>query len=200
MKAIKLTVFAVSLFISTTIIAQSDSPHSKRQERYLQKFSLQLGAGGVRFLGKKESEVEHSKEGWVGNILPAWNITDNHSIGVNMVGSFHNEKNSSDYVSLLANYQFIYYGDLSTIDKNERLIGLYAGLGVGFSTVGSQSDSLSATTSKTSFAMMPYLGIRSYVLYATGNFHWAVGNKQATYVGFSAGIYFGGGLLKNSKH
>ena len=134
MKAIKSTVFIALFFTSTAVLAQADNTQSKKQERYFRKFSVQFGPSNLRFVGKKEPEVEHSKEGYGGHILPAWNITDNHSLGLKMVWSYHNEKNSPDNFSLLANYQFTYFGGPKYMpEKVSNAIGLYAGLGIGFS-------------------------------------------------------------------
>jgi hypothetical protein len=196
MKAIKSTVFIALLFTGTAALAQTDSTYSKKQERYFRKFSVQFGVSSLRFVGKKDPAVEHSKGGYGGHILPAWNITDNHSLGLKMVWSYHNEKNSPDNFSLLANYQFTYFGGPNNLpEKESDVVGLYAGLGIGFTSTIALEDSVSETPSKTSFAMMPYLGIRYWHFCADGHFHFAAGNKQATYIGFSLGIIFGGGLL-----
>src|SRR5689334_10485599 len=104
MKAIKSTVFIALLLASTTVFAQTDSTRSKKHERYFRKFSVQFGPTTLRFVGKKDPETDHSKEGYGGHLLPAWNITDNHSVGLKMVWSYHNEQNASDNFSLLANY------------------------------------------------------------------------------------------------
>ena len=196
MKAIKSTVFIALLFTSTAVFAQTDSTHSKKQERYFRKFSVQTAGSGLRFVGKKEPGVEHSKTGYGGHILSAWNITDNQSLGLKMVWSYHNEKNASDNFSLLANYQFNYFGGPNNMPTRDRdVIGLYSGLGIGLSSTTTQTDSVKATTSKNFLAIMPYAGIRYGHLYADGHFHLAAGNKDATYFGFSVGIIFGGGLL-----
>jgi hypothetical protein len=161
MNAIKSTVFIALFFTSTAVLAQADSTRSKKQERNFKKFSLQFGASNLRFVGKKEPEVEHSKEGYGGHILPAWNITDNHSLGLKMIWSYHDEKNSPEHFSLLANYQFTYFGGPNDLPvKESNVVGLYAGLGIGFTSTNALRDSVSETPSKTSFAMMPYLGIR----------------------------------------
>ena len=196
MKAIKSTVFIALFFTSTAVLAQADSTHSKKQERNFKKFSVQFGASNLRFVGKKEPEVEHSKEGYGGHILPAWNITDNHSLGLKMIWSYHDEKNSPEHFSLLANYQFTYFGGPNDLPvKESNVVGLYAGLGIGFTSTTALKDSVSETPSKISFAMMPYVGIRYWHFYVDGHFHFAAGNKQATYIGFSVGVIFGGGLL-----
>src|SRR4030095_89850 len=182
MKAIKSTVFIALLFASVTIHAQTDSTHSKKEDRYFKKFQVEVGGGSSRFIGKKDPEVKHSKEGINLHILPSWNITDNHSVGLKMVGSYHDEEKLPDHFSLLANYQFTYYGGPSDLPvKDENRVGLYAGLGIGFSNTVAQKDSISETPSKTSFAMMPYLGIRRWHLYADVHYHFEQGNKQGTY-------------------
>jgi len=196
MKAIKSTVFIAWLFTSTAVFAQTDSTHSKKQERSFRRFSVQIAGSGLRFIGKKEPDVEHSKTGYGGHILTAWNITDNHSLGLKMVWSYHNEKSASDNFSLLANYQFTYFGGRNNMPTRERdVLGLYAGLGIGFSNTTAQKDSVAKIPSKNFLAMMPYAGIRYGHLYADGHFHLATGNKDATCFGFSVGIIFGGGLL-----
>jgi len=200
MKAIKSTVFIALLLTSTSGFAQTDSTHSKIKERYFRKFSVQFGPTTLRFVGKKDAEVEHSKTGYGGHILPAWNITDNHSLGLKMVWSYYNEQSFSDNFSLLANYQFTYYGSPGDMPAtNDRVLGFYAGLGIGFSSTAAQKDSASPTPSKTSMAIMPYLGIRYWHLYIDGHFHLAAGNKDDTYVGCSIGLLFGGGLLKKFR-
>jgi hypothetical protein len=195
MKAIKSTVFAALLFTSTAVLAQADSTQSKKQERYFKRYSVQIAGSGLRFIGSKDPDVEHSKTGYGGHILPAWNITDNHSLGFKMVWSYHNEQNISDNFSLLANYQFTYFGGPNDMPIREKdVFGLYAGLGIGFSNTTTQKDSVKEATSKNLFAMMPYVGIRYDHLYADAHFHLAAGNKDASYFGFSVGIIFGGGL------
>ena len=188
-------IIATLLFTGTAILAQADSTQSKKQERYFKKFSVQLAGSGLRFVGKKESDVEHSKTGYGGHIFSAWNITDNHSVGLKIVFSDHNEPNSPENSSLLANYQFTWLGGHNDMPTREKdVLGLYAGLGIGFSNTTIQKDSVKEASSKNFFAAMPYVGIRYGHLYADGHFHLAAGNKDATYFGFSVGIIFGGGL------
>src|SRR5215467_1453420 len=109
MKAIKSTVFAALLFTSTAVLAQADSTHPKKQERYFTKFSVQFGPTQLRFVGKKDPEAENSTKGFGGQLLPAWNITDNHSVGLKMIWSYHNDESFPDYFSLMANYQFNFF-------------------------------------------------------------------------------------------
>jgi hypothetical protein len=200
MKAIKSTVFVALLFTSAAVIAQTDSTHSKKQVRYFRKFSVQFGPTTLRFVGKKDPEVGHSKEGYGGHLLPAWNITDNHSVGLKMVWSYHNEQSASENFSLLANYQFTYFGGANDLPASEeKLVCFYGGLGIGFSNATAPKDSIATIPSNTSFAMMPYIGIRYWHLYADGHFHLAAGNKDDTYFGCSIGLLFGGGLLKKFR-
>lgn len=62
MKAITLTVLIVFLFTSTSVRAQ-DSTQAKKQERYFRKFWVEFGAGGIRFVGKKDPSAEQSVTG-----------------------------------------------------------------------------------------------------------------------------------------
>jgi len=196
MKAFKsAAAIATLLFTSTMVLAQADSTQSKKQERYFKKFSVQLAGSGLRFAGKKESGVEHSKTGYGGHIFSAWNITDNYSVGLKVVFSYYNQQNSPENTSLLANYQFTWFGGPNDMPTREKdVFGLYAGLGIGVSNTTTQKDSVKEASSKNFFAAMPYIGIRYGHLYADGHFHLAAGNKDATYFGFSVGIILGGGL------
>jgi len=191
MKAITLTVL-ITFFFTGTMVAQTDSTNQKRQERNFRKLWVEVGGGSARFLERQDPE--HSIRGSHNDLLSAWNITDNHSVGIKMVWSFPSEEQYPEHFSLMANYQFTYFTGLKNSPADDRhVFGFYAGTGIGFLTV--QKDSISKSPSKTSFAMMPYLGVRYWHFYFNGTFHFAEGNKQSSYFGFSAGLFFGGGFI-----
>lgn len=145
--------------------------------------------------------------GYGGCIQPAWNITDNNSVGAKMVWAYHDETNGSGSFSALVNYIYSCYGKPNEIPNTEtKLVGFYGGVGIGVCTGPlSNKDSLGISApSETSFAMMPFVGIRYAHFHLNGDYHFAAGNKHNTWFGFSAGIIFGGGLIydinKKKKH
>jgi hypothetical protein len=103
---------------------------------------------------------------------------------------------------LLANYMYTYHGGPVNIpDRIESLIAFYGGAGTGFTNGPShKNDSTSKNNStKTSFALMPYVGIRYGPLFMDAHYLLAVGNRLNTYFGLSAGLIFGGGLRHYSS-
>jgi hypothetical protein len=194
MKAITLTLLC-AFFFASTVVAQTDSTQQKKEERNFRKLWIEFGGGSSRSL--ERIDPEHSSWGSHNDILSSWNITDNHSVGVKMVWSFPGGEEYPEHFSLMANYQFTHFTGLKkTPVEEKRVFGFYGGTGIGFLAI--QKDSLSKSPSKTSFAMMPYLGIRYWLFYLNGIFHFAADNKQNSYFGFSAGLFFGGGLI--NKH
>jgi len=202
MRAINLTVLASCLFISTAILAQNKNDEPGGQERIFKKFRVDIAGSGIRFIGEKEAGIKHSKTGYGGYIQPAWNITDNHSLGLKMLWSEHDEQNGTEHFSLLANYMYTYFGGPHDIpDRIEELIAFYGGAGIGFTNGPSHKNdsTVKNNSNKTSFAFMPYFGIRYGPLFMDAHYHLAAGNKLNTYFGLSAGLIFGGGLRHDSS-
>jgi len=103
---------------------------------------------------------------------------------------------------LLANYMYTYYGGPDNIpDRIESLVAFYGGAGIGFTNGPSHKNdsTLKNNSDKTSFALMPYLGIRYGLLFMDAHYHLAASNKLNTYFGLSAGLIFGGGLRHHSS-
>jgi hypothetical protein len=200
MKAIHLIVF-VCLLASIQTTAQTKDENSKKHERVFKKFRVDVAGSGLRFTGKKDPGVEHSKTGYGFHLQPAWNITDNHSLGIKLAGSYHDEKNGTDHLSVLLNYTYTYFGRPGDIpDEMNKLFVVYGGVGCGISTSEVQNnDSTKNISDKTSFAIMPHLGIRYGRIFCDGHYHLAAGDKQNTYFSISFGVMFGGGFKKYSS-
>jgi hypothetical protein len=187
MKAIHLISLLACLFISTAILAQKDSTKTKEQERIFRRFKVEIGFGNAYYPGK-------DRPLGMNRLSVDWNITDHHSLGIQTLWSAQDGNDSIRNSSTLATYTFNYFPFKSIPRRDRDVLGLFASIGMGVTTSVVTGQDSFESSSKTSFAVMPGLGIRYSHFDAMFSYHFAPGNKQATYFGFTLGFMFGGGV------
>jgi len=190
MNAIKLTLLLTLAFYDNLSFAQDEG---KNDEMRFRKFRLDFAGSTMKFIGKRDRAIQLSRSGFGGHITPAWNIDNNNTVGLKMVWSYHEEDKNIDHFSLLANYMYTYYYGSTSYS---RFITFFGGAGAGISTGPKYDGSIANNPNVTSFAFMPYLGIRYGAFCLDGNYHFVAGNKEGTYFGLSFGIIFNGGFRK----
>lgn len=186
------------LILLTTAASAQDQKTKNQSTHDFRKFRFDFAGMGMRFAGKKEANVQGSKIGFGGFIQPAINLTDEHSVGLKVVWSYHDEDPKLNHISVLANYMFIWYDKNTKTERMNQFITFIGGTGVGI-TSGPGPNSNTTThyyTTKTSLAIMPFAGIRYGLLFGDINYHIAAGNKINSFLGGSIGIMFNGGFRK----
>lgn len=190
------TCFVLLIF---SILSHAQQNHTKKELSHdFKNFRLDFAGTGMRFAGKKEENIQGSKAGFGGFIQPTFRLTDQHYAGLKMLWSYHDEDPKLNHFSILANYMFMYYGKASKTSELRKFITFFAGAGAGITSgPGPNSNSLTHFyPKKTSFALMPYAGLRWGNLFGDVNYHYAAGNKLNSFIGFSIGIMFNGGFRK----
>ena len=187
MKAIHSITLLACLFRSTAILAQEDSTKSNKQERIFRRFRAEIGFGNAYFAGQERPINEN-------RLSIDWNITDHHSLGIQTLWSAQDGSDSIHNSSTLATYTFNYF-PLNLVPQRDRdVLGLFASIGMGVTTSVVTGPDSFESISKTSFVVMPSLGIRYSHFDGMVSYHLAPGNQQATYFGLSLGFMFGGGV------
>jgi hypothetical protein len=194
MKAIQLISLLACLFVSTAVLAQEDSTKSKKPQHIFRRFAVEIGFGNAYFGDKKDSSLAHT--GGQNRLSAYWNITDHHSVGIQMLWSFRKGNDSVENSTILASYTFNYF-PLNIVPQRDRdVFALFTSIGVGVTTIPTVSiePAFNPSSEKTSFVIMPGLGARYSHFHGSVNFHFVPGNKEATYLGWSLGFTFGGGV------
>jgi hypothetical protein len=192
MRAINLISLLACLFISTAISAQEDSVKSKNQERIFRRFKVEIGFGNAYYAGKERPLNKN-------RLSLDWNITDHHSLGIQTIWSSPDENDSVRSWSTLATYTFNYFPLNFVPQRDKDVLGLLASLGMGVTTSTVASQDAFQPSSKTSFVVMPCLGVRYSHFDGIVSYHFVPGNQKANYFGFSIGFMFGGGVRNKIK-
>ena len=192
MKAIHLISLIACLFISTAILAQQDSSKPKKQERIFRRFKVEIGFGNAYFAGKDRPVDEN-------RLSVDWNITDHHSVGIQTLWSTPSESDTVTNSSTLLTYTFNYFPLKLTPQRDRDVLGLFASIGMGVTTSVVTSQESFESFSKTSFVVMPGMGIRYSHFDGMVSYHFVPGYQKANYFGLSLGIMFGGGVRNKIK-
>lgn len=199
MRSIIISICACVMLLCVSKISFAQQINTQKENSHdFKNFRLDFAGTGMRFAGKKEDNIQGSKAGFGGFIQPTFRITDQHYAGLKMLWSYHDEDPKLNHFSLLANYMFMYYKNAAKASGLRKFITFFTGAGAGITSgPGPTSNSITHFyPTKTSFALMPYAGLRWGNLFGDIAYHYAAGNKLNSFIGFSIGIMFNGGFRK----